>query len=190
MLGLVIVAGARTRARRRHALQPAAAERHRDAAAGRDFIIVLVGLTHSAHDAASRHIKTISIIGACVILVVYGVWLRPVPDLAQPAARRASERARLSGSRASSSWSPPASRPAFVSDWFVNALEPTIHTLHISQAFAGLVIVAIAGNAVENVGRDRARRQGPAPSSRSRSSRTRCPRSPRSCIRCSCSSRC
>jgi Ca2+:H+ antiporter len=40
---------------------------------------------------------------------------------------------------------------AFVSDWFVHALEPTIHKLHISQAFAGLVIVAIAGNAVENV---------------------------------------
>jgi Ca2+:H+ antiporter len=38
-----------------------------------------------------------------------------------------------------------------VSDWFVHALQPTIHTLHISQAFAGLVIVAIAGNAVENV---------------------------------------
>jgi Ca2+:H+ antiporter len=39
---------------------------------------------------------------------------------------------------------------AFVSDWFVHALEPTIHTLHISRAFAGLVIVAIAGNAVEH----------------------------------------
>jgi Ca2+:H+ antiporter len=39
---------------------------------------------------------------------------------------------------------------AFVSDWFVNALEPAISVLHISQAFAGLVIVAIAGNAVEN----------------------------------------
>lgn len=40
---------------------------------------------------------------------------------------------------------------AFVSDWFVDALEPAIGALHISQAFAGLVIVAIAGNAVENV---------------------------------------
>jgi Ca2+:H+ antiporter len=40
---------------------------------------------------------------------------------------------------------------AFVSDWFVTALEPAIETLGISQAFAGLVIVAIAGNAVENV---------------------------------------
>lgn len=40
---------------------------------------------------------------------------------------------------------------AFVSDWFVQALEPTIESWHISQTFAGLVIVAIAGNAVENV---------------------------------------
>ena len=40
---------------------------------------------------------------------------------------------------------------AVVSDWFVDALEPAINALHISQAFAGLVIVAIAGNAVENV---------------------------------------
>jgi Ca2+:H+ antiporter len=40
---------------------------------------------------------------------------------------------------------------AFVSDWFVNGLKPAIEQLHVSQAFAGLVIVAIAGNAVENV---------------------------------------
>ncbi len=39
---------------------------------------------------------------------------------------------------------------AFVSDWFINGLEPAISDLHLSQAFAGLVIVAIAGNAVEN----------------------------------------
>jgi len=40
---------------------------------------------------------------------------------------------------------------ALVSDWFVKALEPAIAALGISQAFAGLVIVAIAGNAVENI---------------------------------------
>jgi Ca2+:H+ antiporter len=40
---------------------------------------------------------------------------------------------------------------AFVSDWFVQALTPAITFLHISQAFTGLVIVALAGNAVENV---------------------------------------
>jgi Ca2+:H+ antiporter len=40
---------------------------------------------------------------------------------------------------------------AFVSDWFVAALQPAMQTLHISEAFAGLVVVAIAGNAIENV---------------------------------------
>ena len=40
---------------------------------------------------------------------------------------------------------------AFVSEWFISALEPAIKILHISPAFTGLVIVALAGNAVENV---------------------------------------
>ena len=40
---------------------------------------------------------------------------------------------------------------AFVSDWFVDALDPAVESLGISKAFAGLVIVGIAGNAVENV---------------------------------------
>jgi Ca2+:H+ antiporter len=39
---------------------------------------------------------------------------------------------------------------AFVSDWFVEALQPAMATLGMSQSFAGLVVVAIAGNAVEN----------------------------------------
>jgi Ca2+:H+ antiporter len=44
-----------------------------------------------------------------------------------------------------------ATAAAFVSDWFVEALRPAMSSLHISEAFVGLVIVAIAGNAVENV---------------------------------------
>ncbi|HEY5628346.1 MAG TPA: calcium/proton exchanger [Candidatus Limnocylindrales bacterium] len=40
---------------------------------------------------------------------------------------------------------------AFMSDWFVEALRPAMATLGLSEAFVGLVIVAIAGNAVENV---------------------------------------
>jgi Ca2+:H+ antiporter len=37
-----------------------------------------------------------------------------------------------------------------VSEWFVSALEPAMTTLHLSQAFTGLVVVALAGNAVEH----------------------------------------
>ena len=40
---------------------------------------------------------------------------------------------------------------AFVSDWFVEALQPAMQTLGINETFAGLVIVAIAGNAIENL---------------------------------------
>jgi len=40
---------------------------------------------------------------------------------------------------------------AFVSYWFVEALQPAMKTLGISEAFAGLVIVAVAGNAIENL---------------------------------------
>ena len=40
---------------------------------------------------------------------------------------------------------------AFVSDWFVEALQPAMNALNINETFAGLVIVAIAGNAIENL---------------------------------------
>jgi Ca2+:H+ antiporter len=40
---------------------------------------------------------------------------------------------------------------AVVSDWFVEALQPAMASLGLSEAFVGLVVVALAGNAVENV---------------------------------------
>ncbi len=40
---------------------------------------------------------------------------------------------------------------AFTSDLFVEALTPTMASLGLSEAFVGLVVVAIAGNAVENI---------------------------------------
>jgi Ca2+:H+ antiporter len=40
---------------------------------------------------------------------------------------------------------------AFVSEWFVGALEPATKAMGLSQAFSGLVVVAIAGNAIENL---------------------------------------
>jgi Ca2+:H+ antiporter len=40
---------------------------------------------------------------------------------------------------------------AFVSDWFIDALQPAMLTFGINDTFAGLVIVALAGNAIENV---------------------------------------
>jgi Ca2+:H+ antiporter len=107
------------------------------------------------------------------LLVVYATWVVPYlrrdepPELAPAEGGRSEE---CDGDRSSESGSEEERAPqprlplvttlvllaiagagaAFVSDWFIAALAPAIHELHLSQAFAGLVIVAIAGNAVEN----------------------------------------
>ncbi|MGH2876509.1 MAG: sodium:proton exchanger [Solirubrobacteraceae bacterium] len=116
------------------------------------FIILLVALADSAHDPASHHVKAISVVSAVAILGVYGVWVRQYlggrrsGSQAEPGA----EAPRLSVIAALILLAGAGLASAFVSEWFVHALEPTIHQLHISQSFAGLVIVAIAGNAVEH----------------------------------------
>jgi Ca2+:H+ antiporter len=149
VLGLVIIAGAR---RERDGVMRFSAKLPNDTATLlliATFIIVLVGLAVSAHDPASRHTKTISIIGAIAILVTYAAWLWQYLRSDPPRSEgQAETRVPIAVSLVLLAIGGTAS--AFVSDWFVNALQPTIHTLHISQTFAGLVIVAIAGNAVEN----------------------------------------
>jgi Ca2+:H+ antiporter len=114
------------------------------------FIIVLLGLSLGAHDRASHHVKVISAVGAGCLLVVYATWVIPylrgevAPDATAGGAPRLSLRVTLALLILAGAAS------AFVSDWFIAALAPAIHRLGLSQAFAGLVIVAIAGNAVEN----------------------------------------
>jgi Ca2+:H+ antiporter len=143
------------------------------------FIIVVLGLSLGAHDPASNHVEAISVVGAVCLLVVYLAWVVPYlrADWASVLAARPSGAESHGGQAeadagaaapARSSLSPPAERPrlglrptlallvatgiaaGFVSDWFVAALAPAIGRLDISRAFAGLVIVAIAGNAVEH----------------------------------------
>jgi Ca2+:H+ antiporter len=150
VLGLVLIAGAR---RSRDGLMRFSPRLPNDTATlllVAVFIIVLVGLAVSAHDPASHHTRSISIVGAAAILVVYGVWLLQYLHSDQgPGGQMAPGRLPMVSSVVLLAAAGTAS--AFVSDWFVHALAPTIHSLHISRAFAGLVIVAIAGNAVENV---------------------------------------
>jgi Ca2+:H+ antiporter len=147
VLGLVIVAGAR---RARDGVMRFSPRLPNDTATLlllSVFIIVLIGLVVAADDPASHHVQTISIVGAIAILLVYGAWLRRYLRSDQHEPRQAP---RLSLITTIALLAAAGTQSAFVSDWFVHALEPAIHTLHISQTFAGLVIVAIAGNAVEN----------------------------------------
>ncbi len=149
VLGLVLIAGA---ARERDGIMRFSPKLPNDTATLlliSTFIIVLIGLTNAAHDSASHHSKTISIVGAVAILVVYTSWMFQYLRSDEPGAE--GQARRLSTTTSVVLLAVAGTGSAFVSDWFIHALQPTIHTLHISQAFAGLVIVAIAGNAVENV---------------------------------------
>jgi Ca2+:H+ antiporter len=121
------------------------------------FIIVLLGLSLASHDPASRHVNAISAVGAVSLLVVYLAWVVPYlrADTTPGEGGEGGEKETRSEPRLSLALTlglllTAGVASAFVSDWFVNALSPAIVQLKISQAFAGLVIVAIAGNAVEN----------------------------------------
>jgi Ca2+:H+ antiporter len=116
-------------------------------------IIVLLGLSNQVGDRASRHEVTISVIGAVVLLVVYGLWLVDYLRSDEPAeeAHQQTARSTLPFKIAIGVLALSGVAAAFVSDWFVEALDPAVDALGISKAFTGLVIVAIAGNAVENV---------------------------------------
>jgi Ca2+:H+ antiporter len=114
------------------------------------FIIGLVGISANTHDRASDDIVTISAIAAVAVLIVYGVWvwgyLRSTrdevgggPPEGGPSLRTSITILAIAGLGS-----------AFVSEWFVDALRPTIDAIGVSAQFAGLVVVAIAGNAVEH----------------------------------------
>jgi Ca2+:H+ antiporter len=97
------------------------------------------------------HARALSIVTALVLLVVF---LGSIPMAVR------GNLAPSRGKRGESGWPLSASisvlavaglSAAFVSDWFVEALAPAMASLKLSEEFVGLVIVAIAGNAVENV---------------------------------------
>jgi Ca2+:H+ antiporter len=115
------------------------------------FIIVAVGLSLSSSDKASTHITTISAIGAVCILAVYVAWVIPYTRSDALAIPRAEDAPARPFGTAIVMLALAGVAAAFVSDWFIDALGPALEKLGVSRAFAGIVIVAIAGNAVENV---------------------------------------
>jgi Ca2+:H+ antiporter len=149
VLGLVLIAGSRREPDRIMRFSPRLPNDTATLLLIASFIIVLVGLADSANDHASHHIQAISIISAVAILAVYGFWVRQYLTTEQ-ASDTAGEEARLSTTASLVLLVLSGLAAAFVSDWFVHALEPTIKSTGISKPFAGLVIVAIAGNAVEH----------------------------------------
>jgi Ca2+:H+ antiporter len=110
--------------------------------------MAIPSLAHAFHAPAAAHAHTLSLICAGVLLALFVLTL---PSFLRSAPGEEHAPARWSVARTAVVLAVAGASAALTSDWFVSALTPAIHTLHMSEEFAGLVIVAIAGNAVENV---------------------------------------
>jgi Ca2+:H+ antiporter len=110
--------------------------------------MAIPSLADQFHAPAAAHANTLSLVCAGVLLALF---LLTLPSFLRSAAGEVHEPPRWNVTETALALAGAGTAAAFTSDWFVTALTPAIHTLHMSEEFAGLVIVAIAGNAVENV---------------------------------------
>lgn len=137
------------------------------------FILAVPSLTSAMHTPAESHERVVSVIVSVVMLVLFVLSLPATlggkksghtehaghtrggsPIAASPDSAKAASKAAAHGewpmAMAIGMLAMAGIGAAFVSEWFVAALEPAMEAAGINEVFAGLVIVAIAGNAVEN----------------------------------------
>jgi len=136
------------------------------------FILAVPSLTASLHTPAASHERVVSVVVSVVMLGLFALSLpatlarrasadqaghsrSPSPIVASPDSAAAASKVAAHGewplAMAIGMLAATGIGAAFVSEWFVAALQPAMDSMGINQVFAGLVIVAIAGNAVENV---------------------------------------
>jgi Ca2+:H+ antiporter len=132
--------------------------------------MLIPSLTAALHTPAAGHEHGLSVVTSALLLLLFGLSIPASlareegapPGGGAPAGGGADGAAGAGGGTPGQEarWALPvaltvlaaaAVAAAFVSDWFVAGLTPAMDALNISQTFAGLVVVAIAGNAVENV---------------------------------------
>ena len=136
------------------------------------FILAIPSLTSSLHTPAASHERVVSVVVSVVMLALFAMSLPSAlarrapaegeghPRSASPIVASPESAAAASKVAAHGEWplkmaigmlAATAVGAAFVSEWFVSALQPAMDAIGINEVFAGLGSVAIAGNAVENV---------------------------------------
>jgi Ca2+:H+ antiporter len=115
--------------------------------------LVLPSVAAYVHAPAQQHERTLAVIVSVVLLALFAL------SLPASLSRGREEQSTAEPESAGHRWplwlaigmlALSGVLAALVSDWFVEALRPAIDAMGMSQAFAGLIVVAIAGNAVEN----------------------------------------
>jgi Ca2+:H+ antiporter len=115
--------------------------------------MAIPSFTHWLHTPASAHETTFSVIVSVLLLALFALSL-PFSlrrDEGDSSDETSPEPPRWPVTLAVGLLAAAGAAAAFVSDWFVHALQPAMDSLSVNQTFAGLVVVAIAGNAIENV---------------------------------------
>ena len=130
------------------------------------FILAVPSLTAALHTPAATHERTVSVVVSVIMLALFALSLPATlarsanqnhgsPIAANPDSAAAASKAAMHGewplALAIGMLAATGVGAAFVSEWFVSALQPAMDAAGVNEVFAGLVIVAIAGNAVENV---------------------------------------
>jgi Ca2+:H+ antiporter len=112
-------------------------------------------LASMLHTAAAIHIYSLDIVVAIVLIILFAAslfyFIKGDKKASTPEPAEADHKVTWSVTLALVVLAIAGLAAAFISEWFVDALQPAMKTLGINEVFAGLVIVAIAGNAIENV---------------------------------------
>lgn len=116
--------------------------------------LAIPSVTHWLHTSAQAHLNSLDIYVAIVLIILFiGSTYYSIRGEKKevPATSDAEKKGpRWSMGLALTILIMSGAAAGFVSDWFVTALKPTMDFLGINDTFAGLVVVAIAGNAPEN----------------------------------------
>lgn len=116
--------------------------------------LIIPTLAKELHTPAEPHVNKLDIVCAIVLLVIFAasiVFSIKGDKAVSPNPEECNQHPEWSLGLTIGVLAGAGIGAAFVSEWFVSALEPAMAALNISQTFAGLVVVAIAGNAIENL---------------------------------------
>ena len=115
--------------------------------------LMIPTLAHELHTPAEAHVNKLDVVLAIVLLVLLAanIYFSVKGDPAVATQAKEMGGAEWSLGLAIGILAAAGVGAAFVSDWFVASLEPVMHSFGLSEAFTGLVVVAIAGNSIENI---------------------------------------
>ena len=115
--------------------------------------LMMPTLAKELHTPAEAHLNTLDVVSAIVLLVLLAanIYFSIKGDPSVVSQESESGGPEWSLGLAIAVLAGAGVGAAFVSDWFVASIEPVMAKFGLSEAFTGLVVVALAGNSIENI---------------------------------------